>query len=84
MIDRSDPYGNEDKNRKRRHAAFREFAADIKFGAYPELGNLLGNSLRHPVRNPLGNLLETPCCSHYEINSAVPNETRWEIHYKAH
>ena len=44
MIDRSDPYGNEDKNRKRRHAAFREFAADIKLGAYPELGNLLGNN----------------------------------------
>ena len=44
MIDRSDPYGNEDKNRKRRHAAFRESSADIKLGAYPELGNLLGNN----------------------------------------
>lgn len=44
MIDRSDPYGNEDKNRKRRHAAFRKFVADIKLGVYPELGNLLGNN----------------------------------------
>ena len=44
MIDRSDPYGNEDKNRKHLHAAFREFAANIKLGAYPELGNLLGNN----------------------------------------